>query len=358
MLRRTAEAASGDPAAFFATVYRVFERAERATGAPVDRWYRIAGHSVRLRFAGSTLIPLITPALGHLETPPSPAPALTVCLWDVESTLPHVPAPPWRRSGDLNGWAARRYYDDRIQFDFDVATGVLSMRDAARDLALYCVRDARRLPGYELGAPLKQLVHWAMRSDGKQLIHAAAVGRPDGGALLVGKGGSGKSTAALTCLGTGLLYAADDHCLVSVDPVPYVHGLYNCVKLYAEDLHQFPLLASAPRILDAPGTDKALLFLHPRHRDRMIAGFPLRAILVPQATGESETTLCPVSAAAAMKALAPSTIFPLAGADRSTFAMLAACVNRVPSYSLRLGTALSEIPRVISRALRERPDGG
>ncbi len=348
-------ASTQDPVAFFETVYRVFERAVRAAGHSVDRWYRIAGYPVRLRFAGSTLVPFVAPALEHLAATPHPHPALTVCLWDVESMLPDVPAPPWRMGGDANRWEARRYCDERVQFDFDVATGVLSMRDAARHLGVYCVRDARRLPGYERGAPLKQLLHWTMRSRGKQLIHAAAVGHRRGGVLLVGKGGFGKSTAALTCLGTELLYAADDHCLLSMDPSPYVHSLYNCVKLYAEDFRRFPVLAATPRILDAPGTDKALSFLYRDHRDRLAAGFPIRAILVPQVTGCPETTLCPVSPATAMRALAPSTVFPLARADHATLGILAACVKRVPCYALRLGSMLSTIPRAIQDVLRETP---
>src|SRR5579872_1404381 len=245
-----------DPAAFFETVYGIFERAEQAAGT-VDRWYRIAGHPVRLRFAGSTLVPLITPALEHLAMEPVPRPALTVCLWDVESTLPQVPAPPWRMHEDVNSQESRAFNDERIHVAFDIGTGVLSLVDLAEDLALYCVRDPRQLPGYEIGAPLKPILQWAMRSRGGQLVHAAAVGRPDGGVLLVGRGGSGKSTTALTCLGTGLLYAADDYCMLSTDASPYVHSLYNSAKLYAVDLSRFPRLAAIPSRLDDLGIDKA-----------------------------------------------------------------------------------------------------
>jgi len=344
------DVARPDPAAFFETVHRAFEHAEHAAGGS-DRWYLIAGHPVRLRFAGSTLIPVITPALEHLSTAPVARPALTVCLWDVESLLPRVPAPPWRMHGDINSQASRSYSDERIHISFDIGTGVLSMVDDAADLAVYCVRDARRLPGYEIGAPLKPILQRAMRGRGGQLVHAAAVGRPDGGALLVGKGGSGKSTTALTCLGTELLYAGDDYCMLSTGSVPYAHSLFNSAKVYAEDLGRFPRLAALPSRLDDLGIDKALVFLHPDQREWITTGFPVRAILVPQVTGRQETSAMPISPAAALKALAPSTIFQLAGMDHSTLGLLATCVRRVPCYALHLGSTLSAIPRVIQDVL-------
>ncbi|HLJ59354.1 MAG TPA: serine kinase [bacterium] len=353
---RASDVAPPDPAAFFETVHQAFGRAERAAGG-IDRWYLVAGHPVRLRFAGPTLVPLIAPALEHLATAPVARPALTVCLWDVESLLPRVPAPPWRMHDDINSRASRSYSDERIHASFDMGTGVLSLVDGAADLAVYCVRDARRLPGYEIGAPLKPIFQRAMHGRGGQLVHAAAVGRPDGGVLLVGKGGSGKSTTALTCLGTELLYAADDYCMLSTDPVPYAHSLFNSAKVYAEDLGRFPRLAALPSRLDDLGIDKALLFLHPDQRDWITTGFPVRAILVPQVTGRPETSAVPISPAAALKALAPSTIFQLAGMDHSTLGTLAACVRRVPCYALRLGSTLSAIPAAIQDVLAQVSGG-
>ena len=58
-----------------------------------------------------------------------------------------------------------------------------------------------------------------------------------------------------------------------------------------------------------------------------------------------------ISPAAALKALAPSTIFQLAGMDHSTLGTLAACVRRVPCYTLRLGSTFSAIPRAIQDVL-------
>ena len=50
---------------------------------------------------------------------------------------------------------------------------------------------------------MRALFHWIMEDRGRALVHAAAVGRSDGGLLIVGRGGSGKSTTALVVRGPG-----------------------------------------------------------------------------------------------------------------------------------------------------------
>ena len=63
------------------------------------------------------------------------------------------------------------------------------------------------------------------RDKGYQLVHAAAVGSEAGAVLISGKGGLGKSTTALSCLGKGLTYVGDSHVVVQLDPFPRVHSL-------------------------------------------------------------------------------------------------------------------------------------
>ena len=56
----------------------------------------------------------------------------------------------------------------------------------------------------------------------QQVVHAASVGTKDGAVLIVGKGGSGKSTSALACLNAGMYYLGDDYTLISNDSNPQV----------------------------------------------------------------------------------------------------------------------------------------
>jgi hypothetical protein len=44
---------------------------------------------------------------------------------------------------------------------------------------------------------------------------------------VAGKGGSGKSTTALACLDSPLVYASDHYCSLTNEPAPYVYSLYD-----------------------------------------------------------------------------------------------------------------------------------
>ncbi|MGH8558527.1 MAG: hypothetical protein ACRESZ_13915, partial [Methylococcales bacterium] len=82
--------------------------------------------------------------------------------------------------------------------------------------------------------------------------------------------------------------------------------------------------------------EKGILFLHEKYADKLIAGFPLKAILIPKIT-QFEPMLRPTSAAHAMKALAPSTIFQLPDADPELVHWIARLVRQVPCYELNSG---------------------
>jgi hypothetical protein len=79
--------------------------------------------------------------------------------------------------------------------------------------------------------------------------------------------------------------------------------------------------------------------------------FPVCAILIPRLTGRLGTALTPASPAAALKALAPSTLFQLAGAGPAAFQNLAGLIRQIPCYHLEAGTDVSRIPGVIASLL-------
>ena len=101
-----------------------------------------------------------------------------------------------------------------------------------------------------------------------------------------------------------------------------------------------------------PG-EKPYILLHQHFPEKIVPSLPIRLILVPQVTGAETTTMRPVSAAAALLALAPSTIFQLPGGTSAKFKEMAALVHQVPCYTLALGTDLTQIPPVIARAIAE-----
>src|SRR5438552_12245473 len=277
------------PHGFFQVVHEKFQKAERNAGGPVDAFCEMAGYKIRLRFAGPALVPFILPALGHLIVAPYSAPALTICLWDSVSTRTKMPPPPWSESDYTPAGRIDRYTDDRIYTAFSLWRDVLSLLDTKRNLAIYWVPDARRVPYFESGAPLLTILHWWMGCRQRQLIHAGAVGSAQGGVLLVGKGGSGKSSTCLLCLDSPLLYAGDDYCLITTRSAPHVHSIYSSGKVDAKDIGRFPFLASALNNGDRLDREKALYFLYPHFQGKISAGFPIWAILFQCVTCRMET---------------------------------------------------------------------
>jgi len=78
-----------------------------------------------------------------------------------------------------------------------------------------------------------------------------------------------------------------------------------------------------------------------------VSGFPIKAVLIPRITGQSDTSVRPTTTGAALRALAPSTIFQLAGSGQTAFQTMSSLVKQVPCYSLELGTEMAQIPEVI-----------
>lgn len=333
---------------YFDSVYELFNSAQQATGA-VERRYLIGGYRVRLSFAGAALLSL-TRALEHLATDDHSTPDLTICLWDSESTGQRMIARPWQESDFLPRGVIQGYNTERIYTAFQHGSGAVNVLDKQRNLGVFWAPDAR-LPYWEYGSPLRSILHWWLLSQGLQLVHAAAVGNADGGVLIGGKGGSGKSTTALTCLESNLSYVGDDYTLLEVNRGPVVHSLYNSAKLNSDHVQRFPALvpkiANPERLAD----EKALLFVNEHYAAKVANRLPVRAILLPRVTGLPETRFQRVSVAAALAALAPSTIFQLPRAGNEALKFLATFARNLPCFSLEVGTDLSTIPPAIEGIL-------
>jgi hypothetical protein len=335
---------------YFQSVYELFKSSQHVTD-PVERSYRIGGYLIRLSFSGAALLSL-TRAIEHLAADDHSTPDLTVCLWDSESTGQRMTPRPWQEDDFLARGVIQGYNTERIYTAFQHGSGAVSVLDKERSLAIFWAPD-RRLPYWENGSPLRTILHWWLLSQGLQLVHAAAVGNSNGGVLIGGKGGTGKSSTALACLESRLSYIGDDYTLLGLDSGPVVHSLYNSAKLNSDQVQRFPSLlpkvANAERLAD----EKALLFVNEHYPSKVATRLPVRAILLPRITGLPETRLKRVSVAMALAALAPSTIFQLPRAGDEAFKFLATFARQLPCFSLELGTDLSTIPPVIEGLLAE-----
>ncbi|MEL6929621.1 MAG: serine kinase [Cyanobacteria bacterium J06600_6] len=351
-----------DSIAFFETFQRGFKRAVASVGA-TNLYFNLGGRVVCLRFASPSLISHIAPAIAHLQTEPVEKPELTVCLWDSVSTNAPLPLLAQESLVLLRNefWARldtrmeiKNYNSDRIYSVFNFGSNVLSLLDTEENLALFWTEDVDLLPYWDRGSPLREIFNWWTSARNLQFVHAGAVGNSNGGVLLAGKGGSGKSSTALACLDSELVYASDDYCLIEAEPEPLVYSLYNTAKLKGQkDLERFPHLTPMINNLDRLGEEKAMIFIQEHFPEKIINQLPIKAILMPRVTGQLDTQVTLTNSMTALKALAPSTIFQLPRTGKSSFTLMSKLVRQVPCYFLELGTDIPQIPQCISNLLNE-----
>jgi hypothetical protein len=325
---------------------------EAAGGVAVDD-YVLGGSLLSLRFASAALRERLTPAFAHLVAPAGTpeAPGLTIHLWDSASTRAKRPPRPRVPEGQPSG-ALYHFHEPPLRGAYQPGLETLSILDSEAGVAWYWVENADRLPFWEQASPIRQILFWWLRRRGYLQVHGGAVGTPEGGVLVVGKAGSGKSTVALASLGSDLLYAGDDYVAVALDPSPRVASLYSSGKLepaHVHDLlpHLLPLLANRDRL----DTEKAVLYVHQHFPNQTTSGFPLRAVLVPTVGKGREPRIVDASRAVAFAALGPSTIFQLHTAGADELGSISRLVARLPCYTLELGSDLSAIPGKIVHLL-------
>jgi hypothetical protein len=291
------------------------------------------------------MLDLLGKAFTHLAAEEPLDGGLTIDIWDTATS--GVPGPP------ILGEPS----DDRLgPFYYFEENGVralsrwetLSVLDFDSQRAWFWIEDPTRMRSWDWAAPLRAILHWWLGHHGMLQVHGGAVGIPEGGVMVVGRGGSGKSTTTLACLSSGLRYAGDDFVALAGKSEPWVHSLYGSGKLEPHHLARFPTLQTWVSNPVREADDKVIVFADEAAPGVAINGFPLRAVLVPRVVAQQpESRLKPISPAAALAALAPSTVLLLYPPAPGGLARMADLLKRVPCMSLELGSDVNQIPDAI-----------
>ncbi|MCW5774116.1 MAG: hypothetical protein KIT16_20910, partial [Rhodospirillaceae bacterium] len=209
-----------------------------------------------------------------------------------------------------------------------------SLYDRTRREAFFWAADADSLPLWERAEPLRVLIAWSLAGTGTMPVHGGAVGDARGALLLVGGSGAGKSSSVLACAGR-LRLLGDDFVLVD-SAQRAVRALYATAKLSADGLRRFPDLA--PLVGDPrPGDDKAVFALGRVPGGDLADRLPLAATVLPRLGQGEASTVSEVGVAAALRALAPSSLLMVPGAGRDALGGLAAMAKARPCFALTLG---------------------
>ena len=261
-----------------------FEQSARHA-APEGLQLEVAGVPVSLRLSPA-LARLYRPAFAATTVRDRPRTETTIdgtaslLVWDSASTGVPAPPSPWSQSDYLPRDGIRGSGGAGLDYAYVVEWRNLSVWDRRDASGVFWAADAGRLPYWDSTAPLRYLVNWALADRGVVLAHAAAVGTSDGGVLLTGRGGSGKSTSALACLAAGWSYVSDDYCALPTTGDRAAHAVYSVGKLDEASCRLLPSLAAHAE----PGPEGSVKHLLRPDRiapKQTVDRLALRAVVVP-----------------------------------------------------------------------------
>lgn len=327
------------------TLKDIVDLAEATSGDAIE--VRLGPVPLTVRSAHHTFLDQVSiHDLGHIGS--APWRSLTAHLIDGSQLDPHdlpVPMQPSRGPGPRHIFRSEQW--------IGVAdTELLWVVDMEQGRAVRWSHTANDVPVWETAKPLRfALKAWSLMHDAV-LLHAAALAGPHGATLLVGPGGTGKSTSAFSCLGTGLHVLADDYCLVGSTPgattSPTVHPTYMIGNLDDHSLALLPEMRA--RVRGIGPKNKHLVALDPLPITALDA--PVRSLCTIERRPGERTRLEPISRAEGMRLLAPSTVMQLPGLNSETWDLVSRVVRTVDTYRLIVGN-LDEVADVLGEHLGE-----
>lgn len=334
------------------------DAAASACGGWRERTVRIAGEPFILRFAGTHLLDALFPSFAHLAAGGAAAGAASVKVF--ESTVSGVARPhlPWSEIPDAPGEPIVRLDEGDHQGVADSRSTIVAMADLTRRRAVMHVPDVAGVASAEMGARLRPPLLLLLGALGPLPLHAAAVGAGERGALLAGMSGAGKSTLSVACALTGMSFCGDDYVVLEDSKgAPIVHALNSTVRLSLRSAGllglELPAAAFAPEVQEGDFADpKGQFDIDELAPGAMRSRLRLRAVVVPRRDGVAGKAR-PIGGAAALRALAPSTVLQSPGRRPYAMRTLGSLVRALPCFELATGGD----PRAAATALSDLLEG-
>ena len=341
---------------FFNRALDAQERAEMLAGVSVRRRFRLASIDVEFRLAHPTLESLFCDALAHIEIAAIGEPDFSFHIWDESLSDVEPPLPCWGREDLLAYGEIPAFIDAERYLYVDLDRAMVSAANRRLRRAVVWIRSPAHLAESERAAPQPFLLNWLASEAGYFTVHAASVGRPEGGVLVVGRSGAGKSHTAIACLDSDLLYVADDRCLLGTKGRPESASLYSTARLYVEDVHRFPFLQGNTKNTIQNQYGKVVFFLNAIVPERLAPGFPIKAVLLTQPSGRRDTKVETALAGSALLFLGSDNALRVPSVGRVFLARLASTLRSIPCFRLETGTDISQIPSKIAALLDMLPE--
>jgi hypothetical protein len=351
--RQARLAARPGSAAFDAFGARVLALAAAATRMGPRRRLAIGPLDLTLAASDAELLRDFTRGLADLPAVPNgPRQALTLHL--VEGPVAGTPPPPAWPLPTLEHRHRRRLHlaADLRLFSWNDGA-VWQLHDPRAGAAVYWASRREAIPEWDYGAPLRNLLAWALHDRGRLLLHGAVMGGRGGALLVAGAGGAGKSSTTLAALRhAGLRTVGDD--FVALAPDGTAEALFDTVKLDSAALARLAVPDAWVANPGRPAGEKARLHLLDHLPAALVPRLRVSALAVPRIVPGRESRALPVAGGLLLRALAPSSLFLVPGAEAERFRRLAALTQRLPCRVLELGSDPAGVAAVVEAVLREQ----
>ncbi len=335
---------------FFLDVKRCAQLAEAKCGV-YEYDIAIGAISIRLRFIGPGLKDLLLPAIGHLRVARACLPDAVFHVWDSVSSGVEITRPPCNKQSFTDRGDIWGLMSDRIRSAFHWSEYSVNLMNMESNEGIFWVSNPDALPYWSKSSPFRTLFHWLLEKRGLQLVHGACVGTYDGGILITGKGGVGKSTSALACLCAGMRYLGDDYVVVAAEPEPRAFSLYSTAKLHHDQKLHFGGLTESITNGHSPADEKAVLQLTPVFQDQVALSIRLRAVVTPTVVSQIQTDFESIDPAELLQSATFTTMTQLPHAGENSYDIISDVLNKLPGLRMRLGSDLSGIPKAIQGLL-------
>jgi hypothetical protein len=250
-----------------------------------DYFFDVADLIVCIRLHSQNLIKPFLSAIDHLRIHPCKADYI-IDVWDCKNR--ELTFPPFDyeiKDVKLRG-EIPNYSGDGIQFAYFAHARMVHVLNENTKHGIVALINADELPKFELACPFRAIFSWVLRNNGMSIIHAAALADSAGHTcLIMGKGGAGKSTTAISCYLAGMKYIGDDLCAIGIrDLKVYIFSIYSSGKTYRSEWQYMPELSRFATDYIDDDFDKEVYFFS-NMPERTCRSGPLKTIFIPVKAG-------------------------------------------------------------------------
>lgn len=335
---------------YFAALAEHAYRAMEVSLAPLSRRLRLTGIPTTILANDPTMLAAISDALpefpyvGHGDE-------LTIVAIACDVAGVALPAPPSRGAPVALRGEMPDVDGGRHRFAFFPHSRTLMAADAEDGVA-YVISESRTgFSGFDRASPIRGPLSWLLPRRGRVMVHAGCVAHEGLGALLIGRGGAGKSTLATMALHEGWGYLGDDLVAISSSGQPRAFAVYSTAKTLETTPYPLSDVTYVPEWQEWGG--KRIHRVDREFASALVPSAPLSAVvLVDRQSGPPALT--PLSPAAAAAVVSTTTHSFLPGAGAEVLNAIARVVRDTPCWRINPGQDPRDAVRLLEGSIASR----